>query len=424
MSDNKREELMYRAPIGILGVFILILGVLAFPGLSAFSGIGGNNAGQGAEVVDGFIVDNIGYDAKPSSNDPDASILQVSFDIERDGTGRDIVNYTNAGVFVQLRSDSYLSEWAKCFVLDGYAECYLEEQAQMDVVDITGISVVAFDSEADNIPFVATGGDLVYDITVNSINYRVHEFQTVGTSTFNVESISLIPRVEYVIVAGGGAGGSGWAGGGGGAGGVSTGAFVATEGQYSVTVGGGGWATGNQGAPGQESVAFGKVVPGGGGGAGRNGDGQTGASGGGGGWEFNVSGADRGGGGFIPGFGFGGGTGRTEASVSRGGGGGGFTGAGGDYGATSAGNGGNGFTTSITGSVRCLAGGGGGGAESESHTRGTATCGGGGGGQANSIGASSGGSNTGGGGGGGAGSSSALGGSGAAGTVIVRYRLN
>jgi hypothetical protein len=59
----------------------------------------------------------------------------------------------------------------------------------------------------------ATGGNSIYNITVGSDTYRVHEFTSNGS--FSVSSGGIM---EYLVVAGGGGGGGG-RGGGGGAGG-------------------------------------------------------------------------------------------------------------------------------------------------------------------------------------------------------------
>jgi hypothetical protein len=79
--------------------------------------------------------------------------------------------------------------------------------------------VEAVISETPFTPITATGGDSVYDITQNGVEYRVHEFLTTGTSTFDVTDFGSYPYVEFLIIAGGGAGGSGFYGGAGGAGG-------------------------------------------------------------------------------------------------------------------------------------------------------------------------------------------------------------
>jgi Type II secretory pathway, pseudopilin PulG len=56
-------------------------------------------------------------------------------------------------------------------------------------------------------PIQATGGDKVYTITVHDGGYRVHQFPTVGESTFTVTDAGATGEVEYLILAGGGGGG-------------------------------------------------------------------------------------------------------------------------------------------------------------------------------------------------------------------------
>jgi hypothetical protein len=139
----------------------------------------------------------------------------------------------------------------------------------------------------------ASGGDNVFDITDNGVNYRVHEFTSVGTSSFVVNSGG---EVEYLVIAGGGGGGNNgttYAGGGGGAGGYrcsvsgeNSGGGANAEpplsvspGSFTVTVGSGGSVD----ADGQDSV-FGPItsIGGGAGGGGEFGDaGNVGGSAGG-----------------------------------------------------------------------------------------------------------------------------------------------
>ena len=79
-------------------------------------------------------------------------------------------------------------------------------------------------SKINPVPITATGGS-ESTIAVNGTSYRVHQFTTVGTTSFNVSHAGNIEdsKVEYLVLAGGGsgggAGGGGIHGGGGGAGG-------------------------------------------------------------------------------------------------------------------------------------------------------------------------------------------------------------
>jgi hypothetical protein len=94
----------------------------------------------------------------------------------------------------------------------------------------------------------ATGGDSVFDITIDGIRYRIHTFTTVGVSSFTVTDpgSGLHPAIggqpngiEYLIVAGGGGGGQD-GGGGGGAGGLLYNLSVVSASSYTVAVGNGG----------------------------------------------------------------------------------------------------------------------------------------------------------------------------------------
>jgi hypothetical protein len=268
---------------------------------------------------------------------------------------------------------------------------------------------------------IATGGDSVFDITDGGVNYRVHVFSTVGTSSFVVSQGG---EVEYLVVAGGGGGGTG-RGGGGGAGGLLTGATTVSAGTASVVVGAGGagGAASNAGLPGANgstSSAFSvSTVGGGGGGGGSNG--LSGGSGGGAGTGlFATFGAGTSGQGND-----GGDTVGTSNSAGAGGGGAGTVGG---NAATLGGGGagGDGLTSTITGTSVAYAGGGGGGTQG-----GTAGAGGLGGGGAGSVSdaAPQNGTDGLGGGGGGAGRASGNsppagpGGNGGSGVVIIRYIL-
>jgi hypothetical protein len=146
----------------------------------------------------------------------------------------------------------------------------------------------------------ATGGDNVFDITQNGVDFRVHEFTTVGTANLSINSGS--DELQFLVIAGGG-GTGGRFGGGGGAGGyissvpgelsgrktspVST--ITASAGEnFTVTVGDGGNGSigdnDNQ-TSGENSVLSGPndtiTAIGGGHGGGENITGDDGGSGGG-----------------------------------------------------------------------------------------------------------------------------------------------
>jgi len=202
---------------------------------------------------------------------------------------------------------------------------------------------------------VATGGDSVTDITVGGISYRVHQFTTVGTSTFTVTAGG---EIEYLVAAGGGGGGFALVDGGGGAGGLLK--FIAGESNnsevaplsivpsnYSISVGDGGIAgfgsgEDRHGRRGQNSSAFNLTAIGGGGGVGSTNTGtpeKDGGSGGGGRSGSTIPLYQLGGSG-TAGQGFKGG--------DDGGGGGGAAGAGND--GANGGSGGPGVASSISGS--------------------------------------------------------------------------
>ena len=87
----------------------------------------------------------------------------------------------------------------------------------------------------------ATGGTLSV-IEDEGILYAVHQFTSVGTTTFEIQRIGDEETnniIEYMVIGGGGSGGSDM-GGGGGAGGYLAGTFAAAAATYTVVVGAGG----------------------------------------------------------------------------------------------------------------------------------------------------------------------------------------
>jgi uncharacterized repeat protein (TIGR02543 family) len=179
---------------------------------------------------------------------------------------------------------------------------------------------------------LATGGDLIEDIVMDGINYRVHHFTRTTTQTFEVLADSL--EVEYLIVGGGGGGGGGGglssnnASGAGGAGGylsnVGSTRLSLAAGSHQIAVGAGGaggTTSGTRGAQGASSSAFGLTAIGGGGGGGNLGTQQTGGaggSGGGGGPNTAAGGAGTAGQGNAGGTGYGGGGGAGSAGQAVG----------------------------------------------------------------------------------------------------------
>lgn len=235
----------------------------------------------------------------------------------------------------------------------------------------------------------ATGGT-VSDVTIDGVDYRIHQFTGSGTFTIDVDCLC-----DVLCVGGGGGGGAYYAGGGGG-GFTNEDRITIPAGSHAVTVGGGGGggiytysgSTGPAGNPGGASsvAALISASGGDGGDGGINGDGGDGGSGGGGG-----------------------------TNAGDGGDGGGNGSDGNDTGLSLGGIGQGTVTISnITGSYVYYSGGGGGGGN------GAGIGGIGGGGNTTQFDGLPGTANTGGG-GGGAGYGS--GGSGGSGKVIIRYQI-
>jgi microcystin-dependent protein len=208
----------------------------------------------------------------------------------------------------------------------------------------------------NNMPIVATGGTIT-DVIIGGVTYRIHTFDTVGTSTFVVSSIGNSGGlVEYLVVGGGGGGGSGagsYYGGGGGAGGYRTGSLTVFPTSYTITVGSKGsfpLATSTNGTSGTDSIFSTITASGGGGGSGGSADASGGS--GGGASLVGVAGAGNAGG-FSPVEGYRGGNYNTGG---QGGPGGGASGAGSDSSTTAT----LGLSNSITGSAVIYAYGGGG----------------------------------------------------------------
>ena len=230
-------------------------------------------------------------------------------------------------------------------------------------------------------PFItATGGTVT-----ETGNFKVHTFT--GDGTFVVSSSIPTSKVDYIVVAGGGAGAYDGGAGGGGAGGFREGRasapaytaspVVAPDGlpvsnqTYPVTVGGGGSAGICAVGKGSNSV-FSTITSTGGGGGGTRGPldrgGQAGGSGGGGGGSPGSANNDPGPGNnppVSPPQGNNGGEGDSGPPFHAGAGGGGATAAGQNSQPNgTGGRGGAGATTCITGSPVAYAGGGGAGGPS------------------------------------------------------------
>lgn len=197
-------------------------------------------------------------------------------------------------------------------------------------------------------PIEATGGS-ISDITSFGVQYRVHRFISVGSSTFSVSNLGTDSTVEVLIVGGGGGGGSDNGGAGGGGGVITETINLINTGPYQVIVGNGGRdsGTGNtyRNENGQNSSFFGRTAIGGGRGAnGQSGSPATGNGGSGGGGQGEVRQANDGGGTGTSGQGFNGGNGGTRSAGANGdfggGGGGGARQKGQNGGSTNGGNGG------------------------------------------------------------------------------------
>lgn len=314
---------------------------------------------------------------------------------------------------------------------DGTMYIYYVDGSSSQWVESIGVKLDTF------VPITATGG-ATSTITVNSIQYKVHIFTTVGLSSFTVTDPGTNPYIEYLIVGGGGGGGCSHSGGGG-AGAMITGITSdIVKGTYEVSVGAGGaGATSSSvytytGVRGGTSYIFGIRAAGGGGGGGRyNTDyitpaGGGGSGGGGAGTRMGTQTLTPGGAGSQL-YGSDGGWGFSDATAGNGGGGGGAGAAGGNAtgtgpGGGSSGAGGNGLQSSITGTNTYYAGGGAGGRWSTGTVGAPGLGGGGAGGAADNAAGGNATPNTGGG-GGGSGGGTPSGGAGGSGIVVVRYPL-
>lgn len=132
------------------------------------------------------------------------------------------------------------------------------------------------------------GGDLVYDISVGALNYRVHEYHTSGQ--VNVQNGGAF---EWLMVAGGGGGGFA-RGGGGGGGGVLERSGNLNSGIYPVVVGEGGRGNTDpdeNAEKGGDTTFAGETAVGGGYGGTEHGNGGDGGSGGGSGQSSGLPGS-------------------------------------------------------------------------------------------------------------------------------------
>jgi len=287
------------------------------------------------------------------------------------------------------------------------------------------------------VPITATGGS-ISNVNISGVNYRIHAFTNVGTSTFTVIDKGTT-TADILIVAGGG-GGGGRHGGGGGGGGVLYGSLNLANQDYTVVVGDGGSfnqvASDEQtlGDNGENSSFNGIIALGGGGGGSTTSSigGRDGGSGGGGGGTGDLDGTSPGiatqtstnG---LTGYGNNGGQG-TSGNQGAGGGGAGQAGSN-SVSSTIGGNGGDGIYfgnvfTDNYGENGYFAGGGGGSSDPIASDN-PGGIGGGGDGDGGNNNGHNGLPNTGGGGGGTRSDNTTLtGGIGGSGIVLIRYRLD
>lgn len=263
---------------------------------------------------------------------------------------------------------------------------------------------------------VATGGDLV----TTSGSYKVHQFTTVGTSSFTISSIGSTPSIEYLVVGGGGGGGAGRNCGGGGAGGLIYNTASLSVGTYTITIG----------QSGSAAIATNPAAAVGGNGGNSTFNGLVALGGGGGSALAYANNGGSGGGGFLNptngiglqptssygGFGNNGGS-NGGASGYGAGGGGGAGAVGADGTSSTGGNGGNGKAYAFAGASTYYAGGGGGAVNPG--TPGTGGLGGGGAGINTNFGTPVNATGYGSGGGGGL---NANGGAGSPGIILIKYR--
>lgn len=131
-----------------------LLALVAGSALAANNNIEASNAGQGVDVVAGFDVDNVTYEADPTGQPggaPQPQVDTVSFAIARSGgQAAQAVESSNATVFVQLRAGAAVSDWTPCSVGSGasagQATCPTAGAGSLPVADVDGLSVVAYDS--------------------------------------------------------------------------------------------------------------------------------------------------------------------------------------------------------------------------------------------------------------------------------------
>jgi hypothetical protein len=411
-------------------------------------------------MADGFIVRRGGKGAEqalaPTITEVSKTETQIVFTIKNNDTSSAVILWeigdtTPDANSLELAADTTSSN----ITVTGLAAS--TAQVIYATANVTGkvksnVTELTITTDAAPVYTAATGGTTTeYDS--GGKRYKSHTFTSNGTFTVTTvgDNIDDRNKVDYLIIAGGGAGGStnltstDLGAGGGGAGGYRTtlgtsGANSSAESKvtvtaqgYTITIGAGGTSvdgsvrTGNNGA---NSSALGITSTGGGGGGGGNGNaatsGQTGGSGGGGSADGTVDNSGVG----TAGQGFGGGRGNDGRTANTGGGGGGGASEKGTDRTSESTNakGGDGLANLLrTGSNETRAGGGGGGqGAGASAVAGDGGSGGGGKGSlSNTVASQNATVNTGGGGGGGGGATSTglVSGAGGSGIVVIRYEI-
>ncbi len=128
--------------------------VLAGSALAASNNVDAANAGQGVDVVAGFNVTDVTFNADPTaqpSGTTSAKVASVSFAVQRNGAQAAVpVEAANASVYVQLKAGASSATWATCTVgtgaTAGKVTCPTSGTGSLPVADVDGLSVVAYDS--------------------------------------------------------------------------------------------------------------------------------------------------------------------------------------------------------------------------------------------------------------------------------------
>ena len=418
----------------IIGIILLvgitvILGVVVFQFLSQYS------QSQFEGTQNNELLDDIGIRIVSTTSDEiiiqtafeELNISQVLLDGFECGENSGLVSGRPLRINVSSCAQSISTSRPRLIIetQDGIIE---RDVSSRDL----GVSVMSSQSGTGSsfVPLQAEGGDDVFNITIDGVEYRIHAFTEVGESTFNVINPGTLGTIDVLVVGGGGGGGdslgAGEIGGGGSGAEVIFETISISENSYDIGIGSGGLV----GQNGQVSF-FDSLIIAQGGGSGASNTQEAGVGGGGAGTtnlQFNAGGSSSG---LIAAGGNGQLSDSTASRSSGGGGGGGLQGQEGLPGTFSnAGSGGNGGDGTYYGNIfgesfgedGWFAGGGGGStAQIPGNRFGAGGLGGGGNGGERGISAHSAQVNTGGGGGGTP--REGVGGNGGSGIVLIRYPL-